>query len=158
MNDQSSQPNKTRVSSATTTTVHTEQPWHASYPAPRSEAKSITRHELLRLLKSDAAMDHDFVLGGTIQGSINLPAQSLWPTISSHYNIWIKAGVRRVIWYCGSSRGRGRRAAGWFADYLNERGESRMQSLVLSEGIKAWAAEKGEFVRYMQEYDESKWS
>ena len=32
-----------------------------------------------------------------------------------------------------------------------------MQSLVLAEGIKAWAAEKGEFVQYMQEYDESKW-
>lgn len=33
-----------------------------------------------------------------------------------------------------------------------------MQSLVLSGGIKGWEAEKGEFVRYMQEYDESKWN
>lgn len=32
-----------------------------------------------------------------------------------------------------------------------------MRSLVLVGGIKAWVAEKGEFVRYMQGYDESKW-
>lgn len=33
-----------------------------------------------------------------------------------------------------------------------------MQSLVLREGIKGWVAEKGDFVRHMQEYDESKWA
>lgn len=39
--------------------------------------------------------------GGTISGSINLPAQSLWPSIPALYNIFKAAGVRRVIWYCG---------------------------------------------------------
>jgi hypothetical protein len=57
----------------------------------------------------------------------------------------------------GSSRGRGNRAAAWFADYIDEQHDTTMQSLVLAEGIKAWAAEKGEFVQYMQEYDKSKW-
>ena len=32
-----------------------------------------------------------------------------------------------------------------------------MQSLVLDGGVKAWVAEKGEFVQYIQGYDESKW-
>jgi len=39
--------------------------------------------------------------GGTILGSINLPAQSLYSTIPSLYNIFKAAGVRQVIWYCG---------------------------------------------------------
>lgn len=58
----------------------------------------------------------------------------------------------------GSSRGRGNRAAAWFADYLVEQHDLEMQSLVLSGGIKGWVAEKGDFVRHMQEYDESKWA
>ena len=57
----------------------------------------------------------------------------------------------------GSSRGRGNRAAAWFADYLIERNDTDMQSLGLVGGIKAWAAEGGEYVQHMQEYDASKW-
>jgi arsenical-resistance protein 2 len=32
-----------------------------------------------------------------------------------------------------------------------------MQSLVLEGGIKGWVSGKGEYLEYMQEYDESKW-
>ena len=32
-----------------------------------------------------------------------------------------------------------------------------MQSLVLEGGIKGWVEEKGEYLQYVQEYDESKW-
>lgn len=39
--------------------------------------------------------------GGTIYGSINLPAQSLYPTIPSLYRLFKAADVRSVIWYCG---------------------------------------------------------
>ncbi|RYP18975.1 hypothetical protein DL767_009723 [Monosporascus sp. MG133] len=39
--------------------------------------------------------------GGTIRGSINLPAQSLYPSIPTLYEIFKAAGVRKVIWYCG---------------------------------------------------------
>ena len=38
--------------------------------------------------------------GGTIRGSINLPAQSLWPTIPTLYSVLKAASVRKVIWYC----------------------------------------------------------
>lgn len=38
--------------------------------------------------------------GGTIRGSINLPAQSLYPAIPTLYNLFKSAGVQKVIWYC----------------------------------------------------------
>ena len=121
--------------------------------------------------------------GGTIRGSINLPAQSLWPTIPTLYEIFKAADLRRIIWYCGrficfmspecpmtclllsgalmqpgSSRGRGNRAASWFADHIESKGDSNMKSLVLLEGIKGWAAAGGEYLRWMDEYEESVWS
>ena len=57
-----------------------------------------------------------------------------------------------------SSRGRGTRAAGWFADYLSDRGDSDMQSLVLINGIKGWATAGPEYTEWMDQYDESVWS
>ena len=41
------------------------------------------------------------IQGGTIRGSINLPAQSLYLTLPSLYAIFKKAGLRKVIFYCG---------------------------------------------------------
>jgi hypothetical protein len=38
--------------------------------------------------------------GGTIRGSINLPAQSLYPTIPTLYSLVKAANTRKVIWYC----------------------------------------------------------
>jgi hypothetical protein len=32
-----------------------------------------------------------------------------------------------------------------------------MQSLVLEGGIKSWVGEKGEYLQYVQGYDESRW-
>jgi arsenical-resistance protein 2 len=43
------------------------------------------------------------VQGGTIRGSINLPAQSLYPTLPSVYALCKAAGLRKIIFYCGSS-------------------------------------------------------
>ncbi|KAL1582117.1 hypothetical protein WHR41_09152 [Cladosporium halotolerans] len=142
-----------------------EKPWYAAYPEANSRPTPISCSEVLDLLKK-ANDGTRLVLvdlrrtdyeGGTINGSINLPAQSLYPTIPSLYSILHAAGVRDVVWYCGSSRGRGNRAAAWFADYLKSKSDQRMQSLVLEGGIKKWVGEKGEYLHYMQDYDESKW-
>ncbi|KAF1822650.1 arsenate reductase [Dissoconium aciculare CBS 342.82] len=150
---------------ATSSADSAEQPWYAAYPQAQSKPHSIARSQVLELLKQGTE-GHKAVLvdlrrtdfeGGTIQGSINLPAQSIYPTIPSLYTIFRAAGVQRVIWYCGSSRGRGNRAAAWFADYLEERSDKTMQSLVLEGGIKGWVGEKGEYLQYVQGYDESKW-
>jgi arsenical-resistance protein 2 len=72
------------------------------------------------------------------------------------------AGISQIIWYCSapptfqgavavclfagaSSRGRGNRAAGRFADYLGDQGNMSMKSLVLRDGIKGWAAAGSEY-------------
>jgi hypothetical protein len=40
--------------------------------------------------------------GGTIQGSLNLPAQSLYPTIPTLYSLVSNSNAKFVIWYCGA--------------------------------------------------------
>ncbi|KAJ9161177.1 hypothetical protein NKR19_g2547 [Coniochaeta hoffmannii] len=139
-----------------------------AYPAPKTDAPSITRDAVLEMLRNgrDTA-GKDFVLvdlrradheGGTIRGSINLPAQSLWPTIPTLYQMFKAAGLRKVIWYCGSSRGRGNRAAGWFGDHIAEHdGDAHMQSLVLLDGVKGWATAGEEYVQWMDGYDATLW-
>lgn len=57
----------------------------------------------------------------------------------------------------GSSRGRGNRAAAWFADHIREEQDMQMNSLVLVGGIKAWILAGGEYLQYVQGYDASKW-
>ncbi|EEU40605.1 uncharacterized protein NECHADRAFT_19682, partial [Fusarium vanettenii 77-13-4] len=142
-------------------------PWHAKYPAPEHQPGSLTREQLLELMKQvgDVA-GADFLLvdlrrndheGGTIRGSINLPAQSLYPSIPRLYDMFKARGLRKVIWYCSSSRGRGPRAAGWFSDYIASCGDNEMESVVLQGGIKGWATAGDKFVEWMDEYDPCFW-
>ncbi|OJD19918.1 hypothetical protein AJ78_00112 [Emergomyces pasteurianus Ep9510] len=148
-----------------------ETPWHEAFPAPKTKAAGISRSEVLGWLKDapkkTAAVD--FVLvdlrkadheGGTISTSINLPAQSLYPSIATLYAIFKQAGVKKVIWYCGSSLGRGTRASGWFADYILEKegeGAAGIQSLVLEGGIKGWVRAGEEYVSQVVGYEASAW-
>ncbi|PGH14079.1 hypothetical protein AJ80_06083 [Polytolypa hystricis UAMH7299] len=157
------------ATSAPTTAVAPggEVPWHASFPAPKTKAAIITRSEVLPWLESGTKDTTDFVLidlrradyeGGTIATSINLPAQSLYPTIPTLFSIFKQAGIKKVIWYCGSSAGRGTRAGGWFADYIQTRDDADgMQSLVLEGGIKGWAKAGEEYVAKIEGYDPSVW-
>ena len=87
-----------------------EAPWHAAFPAPKSSPDSVQKEELLAWLQEGKQGGKDFVLvdlrrndyeGGTIRGSINLPAQSLYPTIPYLYNLFVAAEIRHVMWYCG---------------------------------------------------------
>ena len=114
--------------------------------------------------------------GGTIRGSLNLPAQSLYPSLPTLYAIVKAAKIPRVIWYCdesllactmhfasplmsskGSSRGRGSRAAGWFQDLLTEKGDHDIVSLVLVESIAGWAKGGAEYTKWIDEYDPEIW-
>ena len=56
-----------------------------------------------------------------------------------------------------SSRGRGIRAAGWFADFLALQRAVRMQSLVLEGGIKGWVAAGPVYTAWIDEYDARVW-
>ncbi|OQE02136.1 hypothetical protein PENSOL_c003G10801 [Penicillium solitum] len=132
----------------------------------RTIASSISRLELLRWFQEGKKIGKDFVLvdlrrtdfeGGTIRGSLNLPAQSLYPTILTLYSIISQGRIANVVWYCGSSRVRGVRAANWFAEYLEEQKNTKIRSLVLEGDIKGWAAAGKDYTRLMDEYDELKW-
>lgn len=35
-----------------------------------------------------------------IRGSINLPAQSLYPTIPALYSLFKAADLRKIVWFC----------------------------------------------------------
>ncbi|PNP40585.1 hypothetical protein TGAMA5MH_07582 [Trichoderma gamsii] len=147
----------------------TAAPWHAAYPTPRNtEPATISREALLDLMtKSNGRAAKDFLLidlrrtdneGGMIRGSINLPAQSLYPTIPALYGVFKAAGLRKIIWFCSSSRGRGSRAALWFKDYIDDQGDSNMESLILFEGIKGWATAGSEFVQWIDGYNPDIWA
>ncbi|KAH6709375.1 Rhodanese-like domain-containing protein [Leptodontidium sp. MPI-SDFR-AT-0119] len=143
-----------------------EPAWHAAFPSPRNtNPESITRQELLDLLTKKRSI-RDFVLvdlrrvdyvGGTIHSAINLPAQSLYPTIPTLYEIFAAAGVRMVVWYCGSSKGRGTRAAGWFDDFIKDRGDGEMKSVILEGGVVGWAGAGVEYVELMDGYVKEAW-
>ena len=94
------------------------------------------------------------------------------PTLHS---IFKAAGIRKVIWYCGTSaprtvhggtansqpgacQGRGPRAAGWFRDHIAEQGDAEMQSVILTGGIKGWVGAGDEFVEYTDGYDAAVWA
>lgn len=147
--------------------MEAEKPWHAAFPTPKTTAPaSLTREEVLEKLQA-GGVGRDFVLvdvrrndyeGGTIRGAINLPAQSLFPTIPALYQLFKNAGVRYVIWFCGSSSGRGTRTASWFNDYIQDQGDKEIQSVILAGGIKGWATAGDEFVKFMDGYVPEHWA
>lgn len=105
--------------------------------------------------------------GTTISGSLNLPAQTVWYSLSTILALCEAAKINLVIWYCGmiifmstcikvtckltlhsgSSRGRGSRAAAWFRDYLQEQGKTHIRSVILEGGFKGWMASGEDFVQ-----------
>ncbi|KAG9245719.1 Rhodanese-like domain-containing protein [Calycina marina] len=144
------------VSNATKEGGEAEKPWHAAFPVPRATVPEITSDELMK--KFDG-MDiepkpRDFLLvdvrridweGGTIIGSLNLPAQSFWQSRKMLLDLCDRAGIKQVIFYCGSSSGRGPRCAGWMKDYVDDvakfgRGSS-LTVKILKGGIKGWVKE-----------------
>ncbi|KAK5992620.1 hypothetical protein PT974_06034 [Cladobotryum mycophilum] len=138
-------------------------------PQPQAACSFIEASEVMQLLEDVSATarhkTRDFLLvdvrrtdweGGTITTSINFPAQSFYQTRSTVYQLCKQAGIKRVIFYCGSCNGRGPRCAGWLQDYLNEVGETDIQAIILKGGIKGWQKTYGS--KMMDYYDETVWS
>ncbi|KAI9932661.1 hypothetical protein ASPWEDRAFT_102326 [Aspergillus wentii DTO 134E9] len=143
--------------------MQSEQPWHAAFPAPRSTSQTIRKEQLLQWMhegrKDYVVIDlrrTDFE-GGTIRGTLNLPAQTLYPSIPTLYQVLSGGGIKAVIWYCGSCNGRGPRAANWFTDYLESKNDSTMQSLILEGGIKGWVKGGEEYQGLMEGFDQAFW-
>ncbi|KAM3533343.1 hypothetical protein MY4038_003350 [Beauveria bassiana] len=143
-------------------------PWWAGLPEPQANCEAIENSEVMTLLeKTFAGPKHakrDFLLvdvrrtdwdGGTVATSINLPAQSFFQTRPVVYQLCKQAGIERIIFYCGSSVGRGTRTARWMQDYLTEFGETGMKAIILTGGIKGWHKKFGG--KLMENYDENFW-
>lgn len=80
-------------------------PWHAAFPAPRTTAPVSTREEVLKDLGSDEMLLVDVrrtdFEGGTIKGSLNLPAHSFYINRAVLFDLCKRAGTKRVVFYCG---------------------------------------------------------
>ncbi|KEF51886.1 uncharacterized protein A1O9_11875, partial [Exophiala aquamarina CBS 119918] len=124
--------------------------WEQIVPQARCiSPTSITRHEVLEMLEASQKPGAEFLLvdvrkndhqGSTISGSLNMPIQTLQPSLPTLYRFCVAAKVKKVIFYCGHSTGRGRRAAGLFDDEVrNHEGDTNIESLVLSEGFNGWS-------------------
>ncbi|KAG6041651.1 hypothetical protein E4U41_003089 [Claviceps citrina] len=149
-------------------------PWWSSFPEPRTPIHALEPSDVAQLLEShsssggssgSSSSSKSFLLidvrrtdweGGTIASSINLPAQTVYQTRPVIYQLCRQAGVKTLIFYCGSSNGRGPRCAGWMQDYLTEVGEASMSSAVLKGGIKGWQSRYNG--KMMDWYDEKFWA
>jgi len=80
--------------------------------------------------------------GGHVRGSHQWPAQTFYDDLDSFYKEF--KNVEKVIFYCGSSNGRGPRCAGWYQDHLNAQGNTVSKAFVLQGGIKAWLGKFGD--------------
>ncbi|EXV04904.1 rhodanese-like domain protein [Metarhizium robertsii] len=144
-------------------------PWWSSFPEPKAPVHALEPEDVAQLLESHASAGPNsaksFLLvdvrrtdweGGTIATSLNLPAHTLYQTRPVIYQLCKQANVKTIIFYCGSSNGRGPRCAGWMQDYLNEMGEASMSAAILKGGIKGW--QKKYSGKLMDWYDEKFWT
>jgi arsenical-resistance protein 2 len=79
--------------------------WTDAFPAPRTTAPILTREDALPALSSPDLLIVDVrrtdYEGGTIKGSINLPAHSFYLNRAVLFDLCKRAGVKKVAFYCG---------------------------------------------------------
>jgi len=110
-----------------------QRPWFEAYPPPKNpQPETVPREELRQWFLQGQKPGKDFILvdvrredfevsrenpelalflglvhnllqGGTIKGAVNLPAQSIYPSIPTLYALFKAAGVKKTIWTCSKS-------------------------------------------------------
>lgn len=79
--------------------------WTDAFPSPVITAPLISREEILPDISSPDLLIVDVrrtdYEGGAIKGSLNLPAHSFYMNRATLYNLCLRAGVKRVAFYCG---------------------------------------------------------
>ncbi|EPQ54352.1 NAD P-binding protein [Gloeophyllum trabeum ATCC 11539] len=119
------------------------QRWWDAFPPPRSDVPEISAEELASLMRQGEKREfsvidvrRDDYQGGHIRGSHQWPAQTFWNELPKFVDTFGR--TPRVIFYCGSSNGRGPRCAKWYQDRLNEAGIQTSSAWLLKGGLKAW--------------------
>jgi arsenical-resistance protein 2 len=80
--------------------------WQDAFPAPQHTAPLLNRNDALSALGSGTLLLVDVrrtdYEGGTIKGSLNLPAHSLYLNRAALFDLCTRAGVKDVAFYCGT--------------------------------------------------------
>lgn len=100
---------------------------------------------------------NDFI-GGSIKGALNIPAQSIHPTISTLYDLAKSSGKPNLYIHCVSSRDRAVRVSGWLQDLVeqnNNNNNNQVKPQIIKGGIKEWVNGGKEYIDLMDNYDES---
>lgn len=142
-----------------------EQPWHAAFPEPTHKAEIMPQRRAMMILSMKIASmliidvrrtDYE---GGSIRGSLNIPAQGFWWNRGMLYELAYKSDMEWVVFTCGSSSGRGPRCAGWFLDHVRNTAEDKdMQVMVLDGGVKGWVKAGSQYTQFMDGYREEYWT
>ncbi|KAJ8474160.1 hypothetical protein ONZ45_g16047 [Pleurotus djamor] len=120
--------------------VETKSPllrWWDAYPKVQSNPSVLPANLVAELLRNG---DKDIAIidGHCVKGSHQWPAQTFYNDLPAFYEKF--RDTKQVIFYCGSSSGRGPRCAGWYQDYLDAQQNPTSQAFVLEGGIKGWIA------------------
>ncbi|OQN97797.1 hypothetical protein B0A48_16118 [Cryoendolithus antarcticus] len=148
-----------------TTPIPSEKPWHAAFPSPRLTADIMPQRRAQMILSMRIASmliidvrrtDYE---GGSIRGSLNIPAQGFWWNRGMLYELAYKSDMEWVVFTCGSSNGRGPRCAAWFLEHVREVAEdANMNVMVLEGGVKGWVKAGPQYTALMDGYDEAHWT
>ncbi|KAF9225600.1 NAD(P)-binding protein [Gyrodon lividus] len=119
--------------------------WWDAYPTPLSSPDALECDQVADLVRNLDAGAQSFAVvdvrrndhgGGHVRGSVQKPAQTFYDDLPKFYEE--HKGTKQVIFYCGSSNGRGPRCAKWYQDYLNQQGNSQSRALIMAGGIRQW--------------------
>ncbi|KAF7970957.1 hypothetical protein HWV62_22544 [Athelia sp. TMB] len=124
--------------------------WWDAYPAVQSkDLPRMTAEDLAVLIQDPTQTSYAVIdvrrndhAGGHVRGSSQWPAQTFYDDLEKFFERYKE--TEKVIFYCGSSNGRGPRCAGWYQDYLSEVGSKESKAYVLQGGIKEWLQRFGD--------------
>ncbi|KAG1823750.1 S-adenosyl-L-methionine-dependent methyltransferase [Suillus subaureus] len=112
--------------------------WWDAYPKDY-----LTSGEVANLLRDPDRSDYAIIDvrendrdGGHVLRSIQWRADAFAGSLHKFYDEYGK--TNKVIFYCGSSKGRGPRCAAWYQDYLNGKGNTESKAYVLEGGYHGW--------------------
>jgi SAM-dependent methyltransferase/rhodanese-related sulfurtransferase len=112
--------------------------WWDAYPKDY-----LTSGEVANLLRSSDRSDYAIIDvrendrdGGHVLRSVQWRADAFASSLNKFYDEYGK--TKQVIFYCGSSKGRGSRCAAWYQDYLNGEGNTESKACVLEGGYHGW--------------------
>lgn len=112
--------------------------WWDAYPKDH-----LTSSEVASLLRDPNRSDYAIIdvrendrVGGHVLKSVQWRADEFAGSLNKFHDEYGK--TKQVIFYCGSSKGRGSRCAAWYQDYLNGKGDTESKACVLEGGYHGW--------------------